>query len=62
MLAKCYEWVFLLALILRKVSVLNDIIRQINKSELPFNIEKSLRQGIKDLDLWSRNEWYGKFN
>lgn len=57
MLAKCYEWVFLLALILRKVSILNDTIRQINKSELPLNIENSLRQGIKDLDLWSKNEW-----
>jgi hypothetical protein len=57
MLAKCYEWVFLLALILRKVSVLNDIIRQINKSEFPVNIEKSLRQGIKDLDSWSKHEW-----
>ena len=56
--ADCHEWVFLLALLLRKFSVLNEIVRQVRFNELPFQIEHSLKKGLRDLDAWSKNEWY----
>ena len=57
--AKCYEWVFLLAIILKNFTILNEIMRQMRTPEIPANIAKSIRDGLVDLDLWARNECCG---
>lgn len=56
--AKCYEWVIILGLVLRKFAVLNEIMRLLKLSDLPPALTENIKQGIADLNNWSKNEWY----
>jgi hypothetical protein len=58
-LAKCHEWVFLLAIILKNFSILNEVTRALKASEIPINVANNIRQGLGELDVWSRNECCG---
>lgn len=55
--AKCWEWVFLLGLVLKRFSIINEIMRMILTNELPPNMVDNLKKGINDLSVWSQNEW-----
>ena len=55
--ANCYEWVFLLALVLKRMAIVNEIMRQLLAEELPEETASSLKQGLKELNNWSKNEW-----
>lgn len=55
--ANCYEWVFLLALVLKRMAIVNEIMRQLLADELPEETKNSLREGLKELKIWSQNEW-----
>jgi hypothetical protein len=54
---ECYEWVFLLALVLKRMALINEVMRKLVASELTKEVSTSLRQGIEGLDSWSQNEW-----
>ncbi len=54
---KCYEWVFVLAIVLKKFSIINEITRLMKASELPPTVSISIRKGLQELDEWSQNEW-----
>lgn len=56
--AECYEWIFLLAIVLRRTAIVKEIMRQLISSELPNNVANSLQQGISELNVWSQNEWF----
>ena len=55
---RCYEWVFVLALVLQNFSVLSEIARKMRDGNLPPDVVKSLRKGLEQLDDWAQNEWY----
>lgn len=55
--AKCFEWVFLLGLVLKRFTIINELFRQVNAGEVSSHVAISLKNGIKELDLWSQNEW-----
>jgi hypothetical protein len=57
--AKCYEWVFLLAIVLKKFTILNEIMSQYKTGDLPEHISTSLDKGLTELDSWSINECCG---
>lgn len=54
---KCYEWVFVLALVLQDFSILNELIIKLRSGNLSSQHLASLRVGLKELDEWSQNEW-----
>ena len=55
--ARCYEWVFLLALVLKKFTIANEVIRLLKSQELGANLRTSIRKGLDELEEWSHNEW-----
>lgn len=55
---RCYEWAFVLALVLQDFSVLTDVIRKLREpTQLSTDISKSIRKGLEQLDDWAQNEW-----
>ena len=56
---KCYEWIFLLAIILKNFSILNELIRQLKSTEIASGVAQNIRKGLAELDTWSRNECCG---
>ncbi len=56
--SECYEWVFLLALVLKRIGLINEVMRKLIASELTKEVSANLRRGIERLDIWSQNEWY----
>lgn len=57
---RCYEWAFVLAVVLQDYGVLADVMRRMRDATLPNEINKSLRRGLEQLDDWAQNEWYSK--
>lgn len=55
----CSEWVFLLALVLKRMAILNEIMRQLIADELPEEVASSLKRGLSELDVWSQDECCG---
>jgi RAB6A-GEF complex partner protein 1 len=56
---KCYEWIFLLAIILKNFSLLNEIMRQLKSTEIAAGVAQNIRKGLVDLDAWSKNDCCG---
>ena len=54
---ECYEWVFLLALVLKRLALVNEVMRKLISSEFSKEMSDSLYRGIEALDIWSENEW-----
>ncbi|CAF0923416.1 unnamed protein product, partial [Brachionus calyciflorus] len=57
--SKCYEWVFILALVLKKFSVVNEVLRLVKNPDVSPLISNSIKKGIKELDVWSQQECCG---
>lgn len=57
--AKCWEWVFLLALVLKRFSIINEIMRMVIADELVTSVVSNLKKGINDLVIWTENECCG---
>lgn len=57
--ARCFEWVFVLAIVLKNYTLLGEIISQIKSNDLPPLISSSIQRGISELETWSMNECCG---
>lgn len=56
--SKCYEWVLVLAIVLKKFSAISDVMRLVKLNEISPTIADSLKNGVDQLDQWTTNEWY----
>jgi hypothetical protein len=59
--SRCYEWAFVLGLVLQDFTILNEIVKKMRGNDLPADIAKSLKRGLSELNEWSQNEWYRNF-
>ncbi len=55
--ARCYEWVFVLAIVLKKFTIISEILNKIRIGEMPDFISDSIKKGISELEKWSECEW-----
>lgn len=56
--SKCYEWVVVLAIVLKKFSTISDVMRLIRINEMSPTIADSIKSGIGQIDQWATKEWY----
>lgn len=57
--SKCYEWVLVLAIVLKKFSVIGDMMRLVKLEEMCPQIAESLKKGLHELDQWATKECRG---
>lgn len=55
--SKCYEWVIVLAIVLKKFSAINDVIRLVKIDETSAIVADSIKKGIDEINLWASREW-----
>lgn len=55
--SETYEWVFLLALVLKRMAIVNEVMRKYISGELSKEVTSSLKHGLAELKVWSQDEW-----
>jgi hypothetical protein len=56
--AECYEWAFLLALVIKNHAIVNEIISAYKSSNPPIHFSTNFHKGLNELCLWAKTEWY----
>jgi hypothetical protein len=56
-MADCYDWSFLLSLILKSQTMITQVINAIRIQDLSTHM-LGLQRGLIELETWADNEWY----
>ena len=56
--AECYEWAFLLALVIKNQVIINEIIYAYKTSNTLIHFSTNFYKGLSELSSWAKTEWY----
>ncbi len=56
--AECYEWAFLLALVIKNHGIINQIIHAYKTSNSLIHFSSNFYKGLNELKEWGKTEWY----
>jgi hypothetical protein len=56
--AECYEWAFLLALVIKNHGIINQIIHAFKTSNSLIHFSSNFYKGLNELKEWGKTEWY----
>lgn len=55
--AECYEWAFMLALVIRNLTIINEIIYSFKISTNHAHFSANFVKGLSELHSWAKIEW-----